>query len=322
MSRTKRENITTLFALIFFLSGAAALGCQVVWAKAFAATLGSEWPSVLAVVTAFMSGMAIGNFLFMRLQSGGVKWYAALEVALGLWTWTTAWLIPASDKVVIPLLGVEPTAAYQWTVVFGAVLLTLLPATTAMGATLPAAERFLTRTMQSHTTGLLYGANTAGAMCGALLAAFWIMPALGIRGCLFALGAVSLFCGMAGFWIARSSQTALVATEAKSAVGRTPLRLGVRLFICGLLGIGFEVVMIHALAQVLENTIYTFAVALGVFLAGTALGAAVFQWMQKRGKMMDADFILAALVLALAGAGITLRWTPKLYDWLRIAFGD
>src|SRR5688572_27337688 len=164
-----------------------------------------------------MSGMAIGNFLFMRVDASVVTWYVALEVVIGLWTWASAWIIPASDKVVIPLLGVEPSAAYQWTVVFGAVLLTLLPATTAMGASLPAAERFLTRTMQSHTTGLLYGANTAGAMCGAILAAFWIMPALGIRGCLFALGAVSLFCGMAGFWIARSSQTVPIATEAKSA---------------------------------------------------------------------------------------------------------
>ncbi len=256
----------------------------------------------------------------MRVRSEGLRWYAALEVAIGLWTWASAWLIPASDKVVIPLLGVDPSTPYQWTVIFGAVLLTLLPATTAMGATLLAAERFLTRRTQTHTTGLLYGANTAGAMCGAILAAFWIMPALGIRGCLFVFGAVSIFCGIAGFWIARSSQGMPVPREA--VVGRAPRRLGVRLFICGLLGIGFEVVMIHALAQVLENTIYTFAVVLGVFLAGTALGAAIFQRMQKRGKMTDADFVLAALVLAIAAAGVSLRWTPKLYDELRIALGD
>jgi spermidine synthase len=322
VSSRKHKNISAPFALIFFFSGGAALGCQVVWAKACAATLGSEWPSVLAVVTAFMTGMAIGNFLFMRVQTSGGRWYAALEVVIGLWIWASAWLIPASDKLVIPLLGVNPSMPYQWTVIFGSVLLTLLPATTAMGATLPAAERFLTRTTQTHTTGLLYGANTAGAMCGAILAAFWIMPSLGIRGCLFALGAVSIFCGIAGFWIARSSKSAAGLDEAKSTVGRAPLRLGVRLFICGLLGIGFEVVMIHALAQVLENTIYTFAVVLGVFLAGTALGAAVFQGMQKRRKMMDADFILAALVLAIAAAGVSLRWTPKLYDEFRDALGD
>ena len=83
MSRTKRENITALFALIFFFSGAAALGCQVVWAKAFAATLGSEWPAVLAVVTAFMSGMAIGNFLFMRVQT--VWWELVRGVGSGDW---------------------------------------------------------------------------------------------------------------------------------------------------------------------------------------------------------------------------------------------
>src|SRR5207237_8876408 len=46
--------------LLFFLSGAAGLGYQMVWSKMFAAGLGHEMPAVLAVVCAFMGGMAIG----------------------------------------------------------------------------------------------------------------------------------------------------------------------------------------------------------------------------------------------------------------------
>jgi spermidine synthase len=40
------------------------------------------------------------------------------------------------------------------------------------------------------------------------------------------------------------------------------------------LGIGYQVLVVRVLAQVLDNTIYTYALVLLVYLAGTALGAA------------------------------------------------
>ncbi len=42
----------------------------------------------------------------------------------------------------------------------------------------------------------------------------------------------------------------------------------------GLLGIGYEVLVVRVLSQVTENTVYTFAMLLAVYLVGTALGAA------------------------------------------------
>ena len=258
----------------------------------------------------------------MRVRSSDVNSYVRLELAIGVWTWATAWLIPLSDNLVTPLLGVDPSAAYQWTVVFGVVLLALLPATTAMGATLPAAERFLTHATQRHTTGLLYGANTAGAMAGALAAAFWMMPAMGIRGCLVVFGALSIVCGGAAFSIRRCQENVHGVAQGDFTDTRAPLRLAVRLFLGGVLGIGFEAVMIHALAQVLENTVYTFAIVLGTYLFGTALGAALYHSAQKRGGEINADHILCALVLAVGVAGATLRWTPGLYKALRSGLGD
>ena len=63
-----------LFLCIFFLSGAAALGYQVVWAKAFAAGIGHEYPAVLAVITAFMTGMMVGNAVLARKRTIGDRW--------------------------------------------------------------------------------------------------------------------------------------------------------------------------------------------------------------------------------------------------------
>ena len=45
----------------------------------------------------------------------------------------------------------------------------------------------------------------------------------------------------------------------------------------GLLGIGYEVLVVRVLSQVAENTVYTFAILLAVYLVGTALGAAAYQ---------------------------------------------
>src|SRR5688500_16940010 len=198
MPGTWNQNRKTaiLLVLVFFLSGAAGLGYQVVWAKAFAAAVGHEFPTMLAVVTAFMSGMAIGSALLTRCRKIGARAYGYLEIVIGIWGFATIALIPVLERFVSDVLGLSPSPVFHWFVVFTAVLLILLPATAAMGATLPAAERFLFGRLQRHTTALLYGANTAGAALGAIAAAFWLMPMFGIRGCAFALAAVNLLCGV------------------------------------------------------------------------------------------------------------------------------
>ena len=68
MKRTEGRLVPWLVAL-FFLSGAAGLGYQVLWAKGFGAGIGHEYPATLAVVTALMSGMALGGLLYERLPA-------------------------------------------------------------------------------------------------------------------------------------------------------------------------------------------------------------------------------------------------------------
>ena len=46
-----------------------------------------------------------------------------------------------------------------------------------------------------------------------------------------------------------------------------------RLALTGLLGIGYEVLVVRVLSQVTEDTVYTFALLLAVYLVGSAAGA-------------------------------------------------
>ena len=55
------------------------------------------------------------------------------------------------------------------------------------------------------------------------------------------------------------------------------------LALTGLLGIGYEVLVVRVLSQVTEDTVYTFAMLLAVYLVGSAAGAAGYQrWLARR----------------------------------------
>jgi len=143
--------------VIFFLSGAAALGYQIVWTRMFAIGLGHELPSMLAVVAAFFGGLAIGAWGLDRLVSRSRRpgrWYAALELLIALWAIASIVLRPQVNHLAANLIGIDPTPWRQWFVSFGIPLATLLPATASMGATFPAMERFVARL---RATGALVG---------------------------------------------------------------------------------------------------------------------------------------------------------------------
>ena len=266
--------------LLFFFSGCAGLGCQIVWSRMLTTGLGHEMPSVMAVVAAFMLGMAGGSWLLdrkLRDTRAPGRWYGGLEIAAGLWGLLLVFLIPFANELALRWIGPAPSAARHWTVAFSLPVAVLLPATLAMGATFPAMQRFVFSAAPAHDAriGGLYAANTLGAVTGILGTVYFILPALGFRSSLLAFAALNLACGGAAFWLARQpvSSAALDAP----ALPCVPRRVRASLLLSGFLGIGLELAGIRVLSQVLENTVFTFAAALGAYLLGTSLGAGLHQ---------------------------------------------
>jgi spermidine synthase len=91
------------------------------------------------------------------------------------------------------------------------------------------------------------------------------------------------------------------------------------LFITGLLGIGYEVVGVRLLAQVLENTVYTYAAVLGIFLLGTALGAAIYHRLGDRWQLSD---LLPAVAITSVLGVFGSTQANEFYTALRKYFGD
>ena len=257
--------------LLMAASGFAGLGWQIVWTQQGALWLGHESAAVLAVVSAFFGGLALGAAaLGARIARSAhpARWYAALEAVIAGWgVVLMVAMAPACDAL-LAFTGAQPSAAWQWTVAFAGTFVLLLPATAAMGATLPAMRRCVQALGRPGAVGPLYAANTAGAVLGVLAVALLLVPAIGLVRTAAMCAALNLLC--AARVLLRWPRAA--AAPAAGTVSRPAL---LALAWTGFLGIGFEVVVVRVLAQVTENTIYSFALALAVYLAGTAAGAAL-----------------------------------------------
>lgn len=339
----------TLSYIVFCLSGVAGLGYQIVWLRSFSIGLGHEAPGMLAVVAAFFVGLALGAWGLDRAVSRSRApgtWYAWLEVLIGAWAVLSVWLIPWVNGMLPGWIGVEPTPMRHWLIAFGVPALVLLPATAAMGATLPAMDRFVAGlvgaggealTSQSRSqwhgaprtsvVGGLYAANTVGAMLGTIGATFVLLPTLGVRATTLVFAAINIACAAAVLVMARGETardgappSAIAAEHAGASLSRG--RLLLTLALTGMLGIGFEVLGTRVLARALENTVYTFAAVLTVYLLGTALGAAVFQRVLQR---FEPSRLIGGLLAALSSCVLLgvlmLSASASIYESARGAFG-
>jgi spermidine synthase len=311
---------------VMVASGFAGLGYQIVWTQQCALWLGHESAAVLAVVSAFFGGLAVGALaLGPRIDRSArpERWYAACEVVIALWSLVLAALLSPISQALLDITGVQPAAAWQWAVAFAGTFVVLLPATAAMGATLPAMERVVAQLRQEGgNIAALYASNTFGAVVGVLATAFWLVPQLGLVRTAGLCAVLNLLC--AGAALKLSSQHAPVQQPQPQPPPLPRSRgLPFTLAVTGLLGIGYEVLVVRVLSQVAEDTVYTFAMLLAVYLVGSTLGAAAYQrWLARardpaklRGQLL---FMQAATCLL----GSSSLWAAELVkQWVLQGLG-
>ena len=308
-------------------SGFAGLGYQVVWTQQHALWLGHEAAAVLAVVSAFFGGLAVGaGLLAARILRSPhpARWYAGCELLIALWSGVLALGLAPLSGSLQALIGASPRPAWQWTVAFAVTFVALLPATAAMGATLPALDRLLAR-LQGGASPLagLYASNTLGAVVGALATAFWLVPGLGLLRTVAVCAAVNLACAAGALALAHGAGPLQPSPAVPVAPAVDSTGLLWRLAATGLLGIGYEVLVVRALSQVAENTVYTFAILLAVYLVGSALGAAAWQrWGSRRpASARQRDGLLGALAAAVLLGAASLWWALPLQQAVQLSLG-
>ncbi|RXN93431.1 spermidine synthase [Achromobacter aloeverae] len=324
-------------AVLLALSGAAALIFQVLWVKQLTLIVGVEVHAIAVAVSAFFLGLAAGNALLGRYAervARPLRFYAGIELGIAM----------VAVAVTVALAhGAGPFAALERQaspLAWLALAMLVAAAPFLMGGTLPVLLRACGAGRIGQAGGTLYAANTAGAIAGALLPAFVLIPALGVQGTAWAAAALNLLAAIGGWaldrrWSVAPAPMAPMAAPAddarvtrKKKGGRRQeartmapeqrrtfvdpgARAAVWLYaIAGAVAMGYEVLWSQMVVPFMSTRAFAFSVVLAVYLVGLALGAALYS----RGESRDPWRLFGLLI---AGAGvIALLEMALLGRWL------
>jgi spermidine synthase len=264
--------------LLFAGSGCSALIYEIVWYQLLQLVIGSTAISLGVLLATFMGGLCLGSLLlprFLSAQRHPLRVYAAVELGIGICGVLALTGMPLVSGIYVAF------AAYGLpSVLIRAVVsaVCLLPPTMLMGASLPAAARWLKTSAEGVSwMGLLYGANTAGAVFGCLLAGFYLLRVFDMATATFVAVGVNLAVSLASFLLARLSphQASAEASPLDGAgvSGYWPVYAAIAL--SGASALGAEVVWTRLLGLMLGATVYTFSIILAIFLVGLGIGSAV-----------------------------------------------
>lgn len=289
---------------LFFLSGAAALVYQVLWARELALLFGSTAQAAALTIAVFFAGIASGGWYWgrraARLRSP-LAGFGLLEIGVAVTALGHFFLVEAYFALwpgLYALVGHAPVLETAAKALLATSI--LLPPAFLMGGTLPLMAQHLLRRRDRLARGgaLLYAVNTAGAAAGALAAGFLLPPLLGFRDAYLVAVGLDLGVGLAALALARGTREAvplLQTPPAREAAGAGGL-VWLLAFGSGVATLGVEVIWTRLFAQVLQNSVYTYALVLTAFLLALALGAGLANLLCRlRGPRPES--VLASLLL-------------------------
>jgi spermidine synthase len=177
-------------AVVLGLTGWASLTLQVVWTRLLASMLGPTTYAFSAVVALFVGGIALGSAATTRLVTTPTRARSVLGIVIGLAALATLGSAAAVDWAILRVATLVATPDITFAqVVWQQWLLTgtlLLPLAVMFGAVFPLALALAPRHRDSMVAdiGWVYATNTLGAIAGALLAGFVLIPSIGLFGSL------------------------------------------------------------------------------------------------------------------------------------------
>jgi len=188
--RTQRplaDSSPWLAALALGASGFGSLTLQVVWTRLLVQILGPTTYAFSIVVAIFIIGLAggaaIGSWLVARVRSAGVGLAICMLTSAGL----SLAAASSVDWALLTMAEIVARPEYQFNDVLSREILMvtglLLPMTLAFGAAFPFAVALAAGRDEAVTENLgrIYAVNTIGAIAGALLAGFVLVPGIGLH---------------------------------------------------------------------------------------------------------------------------------------------
>jgi spermidine synthase len=342
----------------FFLSGFAALLYQTAWLRQFSLVFGTSELAVAAVLAAYMGGLAAGAAVagrYIGRVQRPILIYGVLEGGIAVSALAVPFLLAGARALYMMALGDQPAppdaATFGQPVFYLIVAFIVLALPTGfMGATLPLLTRHaVTNDKQiGPRVALLYATNTAGAVFGTVVAAFLLLPTLGLTATVWVGVLVNALVFVIAALLARRAPTHMVDSELPESTSRESTQPAIGFFrsciaplvaghqpaakrfsavfrgqpgwilplilLSGANAFFYEVLWTRMLTHVLGGSIYAFATMLAAFLTGIALGGGV------AGKFA-ADRQRAAIAFGIAQAAIAAL-SMLVYAWMGALIPD
>ncbi len=336
----------------FFLSGLAALLYQTAWLRQFSLVFGTSELAVATVLAAYMGGLALGSAIAGKYAgriTRPVLVYGLLEAGIALSALAVPLLLFAARALYAAMLGDQPAppdaAAIGQPIFYLLVAFVVLAIPTGfMGATLPLLIRYAVRTDREvgPRVALLYAINTAGAVVGTVVAAFVLLPALGLMRTVWVGVAVNALVFVIAAMLARGRRDSAPTDETIAAAGPPgfveacirPLFQGsvsvrdrlTSVFVAqpawmlplmlasGATAFLYEVLWTRMLTHVMGGSIYAFATMLAAFLTGIALGGGLAGKVAERRERAAVAFAVTQVAVGVLSIGV--------YAWMDLLIPD
>jgi spermidine synthase len=312
----------------FVLSGAAGLIYEVLWSRYLGLLVGHTAYAQVIVLAVFLGGMGAGALVTGRWShrlADPLKWYARVEIIIAIFGFAFdpvyRWLMGTVFEGLLPAVGSGSMSLIATWVIAS---LVILPQSLLLGSTFPLMTAGILRRVPAgpgRLLAMLYGANSAGAAIGAMVAGFVLVPALGLPGAVLTAAVLNLAAGLIAFVLAGQAapDTAATAEMRTPATAAPAPRLSSVLLVVAagtaVASFLYEVAWIRMLSLLLGSATHAFETMLSAFILGLALGAFWVRrgadgWTQPVRALGIIQFVMGCAALA------TLPLYQEAFGWM------
>ena len=267
------------FLLILFAgSGCSALIYEIVWYQLLQFVVGSSAVSLGLLLATFMGGLCLGSMALPRIllmrRLHPLRLFADIEIGIGFCGILVLFGMPFVSRMYLAAVGHGLPAILLRASICA---ICLLVPTTLMGASLPVIAWWVGATpRRSSWLGLLYAANTLGAVFGCLAAGFYLLRVFDMKTATYVAAAINVAVALISLrLVTRTPVPAKLdgPQQPRAVAGPMVWTVYVTIALSGACALGAEVLWTRLLGPMLGATVYTFSIILAVFLAGLAIGS-------------------------------------------------
>ena len=299
--RNEKVAVSTLpLLLLFFVSGATTLVYEISWTRQTGLLFGHTVLAGSVVLASLFLGLAIGYSVGGRLSvsRNSLRWFGLCEIAAAAWTVCVPTLLSGLQSQAIVQWMSSENMAWQFASRASIGMLLLLPATVALGATLPLMSQALARVSGHPPRGAAFGyaLNTAGAMAGTLVCTYLLLVQAGVARSSYIAAGVGVLVGVIAILLSRRLVVAVGVVDRpeehdaglgtpKALTASATRKVAIAIAaISGFATLALEILYTRLFSLVFHNSTYTFGNVIAVFLLALAVGAALVAMLMRRVK--------------------------------------